>query len=734
MKLLDFRLCGFAQHRDTFVSFRDRTPTLIIGPNESGKSQLLTGLMGTIFGLSSWERFAPWSGEPALRGDLRLKVDDHDIEITRQFAKSEVTVIQDGEQIYRGRGLSTHHTQEDERYQRLLGGWFGFTDLDLFRSVVFIAQDQLADRQLSQRSAQIKRLISGSREASYESAIADLEKDLNRLKRQPGKRIDREIEQLNAEIADLERRAVDAARFEAEAVDVDESERAIADEVRNTRQRRENYGALLDQYGRNLRLKEEETRKTEQISRLRRDLRAASDAFERRAGLESEGAGLRVPGDPESGAIQRLAAERIYAQDEQAKIEQAIAEVEVDTRQAAMTSQPLAQSDSAKQRPWTGLLVLAGAIALFSITLGASVSPVFFAGLLVAITIAVVALRPSRGLPAATTSDGEIRRQFAEQQLYRLRDDLYQAQRRREEIEARCAGWLNQSGEANLDQLIRRLNRYAEVRARLSELANTDPAETETRQRELDDALTEVAILRRQREQLENEHPEIVELTPERVAELQSRLSRLMAAEEKSGRKLSDIKVQRGVLQRTASDNAAALNVLIRDRRAELQRKEQLAAALELALASMRSCVADFQEHALEPVAVQAGALVRGITGGRYQVVNIDQQNMTPTVGCNGSPSINVDLLSRGTQDQVYLAIRIGLVDALSGGPHLPIIFDDPCVHFDDGRLEATAALLGEVARERQVIVMTKDESFTRWYAPALRLERENIGTTTFVG
>ncbi|HVX29497.1 MAG TPA: hypothetical protein VHA53_03375, partial [Nitrolancea sp.] len=50
------------------------------------------------------------------------------------------------------------------------------------------------------------------------------------------------------------------------------------------------------------------------------------------------------------------------------------------------------------------------------------------------------------------------------------------------------------------------------------------------------------------------------------------------------------------------------------------------------------------------------------------------------------------------------------------------LIVDDPCVHFDRERLAATAHLLGEIARERQVIILSKDDTFTRWFTPALRL------------
>ena len=64
--------------------------------------------------------------------------------------------------------------------------------------------------------------------------------------------------------------------------------------------------------------------------------------------------------------------------------------------------------------------------------------------------------------------------------------------------------------------------------------------------------------------------------------------------------------------------------------------------------------------------------------------------------------------LSRGTVEQLYVCVRLGLVRAFaSRGLRLPLLLDDVCVNFDPARAEATAGVLADFAREHQVLLFT---------------------------
>ncbi len=726
MRLVDFRLTGFAQHQDTFLTFNDGSPSVIVGPNESGKSQLLAGLIGTFFGLSDWQSAVPWHGPATLRGELRLESGNHQFEIVREFEAGRVTVLRDGTAIYEGRGLATRHTQEDERYQKLLSHWLGFSDMDVFRGVVFIEQDQLGDDRLSKRSSEIKRIISGSREASYESAIKDLDGKLDQLKRRPRKHNDREIEQVEAEIAELEQRARQAEAAERQSIEVTEAEQAAQEAVRQIQQRLEVLEGLMQTYRDHRELKEEVQRSTREAERISRELRQAKQAQERRERLAAEVASLRVDGDPDLKTVQNARFEREQANHDYRRVETEQANVASEMRRLrSQTATP--PVNEVRTGPNGILLAVAGFIALLSLALGFAVSVFMLFGLLLALALAVIAVRSVGPASSSVNTTNSAKLQLLEQQIANLGNDLSQIQSRLNEITQRITPWLEASGEPDLDHLITRLEEYQRAQVRLGELASFVQADVERLEAEENSALNHAAVTERQVRLLEADHPELHDLTPEQAATHRETLKQLEADKTQSVSRLNELHVRREVLQQTAVDDAAALAVVIHEKQDDLARKRQLASALELAIETMQTCVHDFQEHALEPVALQASGLMKSFTTGRYDAVTIDQQSMIPSVILHGVGGIGPGVLSRGTRDQLYLAVRVGLIDALSGGRKLPLILDDPCVHFDDQRLQAAMKVLEEIARERQVIILTKDETYERWFGPVLQLQRGSL-------
>ena len=65
--------------------------------------------------------------------------------------------------------------------------------------------------------------------------------------------------------------------------------------------------------------------------------------------------------------------------------------------------------------------------------------------------------------------------------------------------------------------------------------------------------------------------------------------------------------------------------------------------------------------------------------------------------------------LSTGTRDQLYLALRLAVCKVLldQEDETVPIVLDDPFVNYDDRRAACGMKLLREIARERQVILLT---------------------------
>ena len=63
--------------------------------------------------------------------------------------------------------------------------------------------------------------------------------------------------------------------------------------------------------------------------------------------------------------------------------------------------------------------------------------------------------------------------------------------------------------------------------------------------------------------------------------------------------------------------------------------------------------------------------------------------------------------LSKGTVDQVYLAVRLAVYDLCLREHQAPLILDDALAAFDDERMGRALDLLLELCREEQILFFT---------------------------
>jgi len=99
------------------------------------------------------------------------------------------------------------------------------------------------------------------------------------------------------------------------------------------------------------------------------------------------------------------------------------------------------------------------------------------------------------------------------------------------------------------------------------------------------------------------------------------------------------------------------------------------------------------------------------LTGGRYKRVNIDENmNITVMSEEEGDRKIELENLSGGTLDQLYLSLRIALSSILSGNQNIPLILDDSFVQYDATRLRKSLEMLARESERRQVILFTCQE------------------------
>ncbi len=97
--------------------------------------------------------------------------------------------------------------------------------------------------------------------------------------------------------------------------------------------------------------------------------------------------------------------------------------------------------------------------------------------------------------------------------------------------------------------------------------------------------------------------------------------------------------------------------------------------------------------------------LIKKITNQKYQKVSINEEKGLVVELENGE-YVSASLLSIGTIDQLYLSLRLAMLDEISQ-EKMPIVLDEAFAYFDEERLKNSLLFLLEQAKEHQIILFT---------------------------
>lgn len=116
-------------------------------------------------------------------------------------------------------------------------------------------------------------------------------------------------------------------------------------------------------------------------------------------------------------------------------------------------------------------------------------------------------------------------------------------------------------------------------------------------------------------------------------------------------------------------------------------------------------------ERDRNPLLKRAADLFRTLTLDRYSDLRVDHETDKRRllgVCADGATVVQVADMSEGAQDQLFLALRLAVIErAPAGDAKLPFFADDLFVAFDDDRARAGLAVLGELSRTTQVLFFT---------------------------
>lgn len=133
------------------------------------------------------------------------------------------------------------------------------------------------------------------------------------------------------------------------------------------------------------------------------------------------------------------------------------------------------------------------------------------------------------------------------------------------------------------------------------------------------------------------------------------------------------------------------------------QELERQVAACELALQMLQKVSENVYEDTREQLEGEISGILSSITGGRYDRITLDD-NMNLVV-CREGRTLYPWQLSRGTMEQMYLALRLGAGRFFTQEEPLPILLDEAFASFDEVRLES--ALKWLAGQQEQIFLFT---------------------------
>ncbi|MBL9164581.1 MAG: AAA family ATPase [Planctomycetaceae bacterium] len=193
-------------------------------------------------------------------------------------------------------------------------------------------------------------------------------------------------------------------------------------------------------------------------------------------------------------------------------------------------------------------------------------------------------------------------------------------------------------------------------------------------------------------------------LAPDSIGTLDQLWEQATADLDAAGNRLKELAEQRG--SHTREQSELAKDRSLAERQLDLSVVEK---QLEEAKADWRRHAtvnrvlerirADYEAHRQPETLAEASRYMAKFTGGQYKRIWTPLSNDILLVDNAAGESLPVDVLSRGTREQLFLSVRMALVANFARrGVNVPMVLDDVLVNFDIERTRRAAEVLSEFA------------------------------------
>jgi uncharacterized protein YhaN len=153
----------------------------------------------------------------------------------------------------------------------------------------------------------------------------------------------------------------------------------------------------------------------------------------------------------------------------------------------------------------------------------------------------------------------------------------------------------------------------------------------------------------------------------------------------------------------------AALDEQVARTHAEIARLEAFERAVRLARATLERRTREAHQAFARRLEDYAAAALETITAGRYGEIFVDPGDFAIRVRAPETRAIvELDALSAGTRDQIYLVVRFAMARMFAEGLETPpLLLDDPFAYWDRARIERCLPIVERAADGAQAILFT---------------------------
>lgn len=185
---------------------------------------------------------------------------------------------------------------------------------------------------------------------------------------------------------------------------------------------------------------------------------------------------------------------------------------------------------------------------------------------------------------------------------------------------------------------------------------------------------------------------------------------RFKAKSDQNGRMRSEISALKAQLKALAENapSVALLRLREEELAAQIEGYNAFGAKVDTALEVLDEAFREMRKNYSGALEARTAEIFSFITDEKYAGVNVSKNFELGVTSKEVFGLKDSQFLSTGTEDQLYLSLRLALAELMTEQTGiLPLLMDDPLAQYDDKRMEQTIEFLAKYSTDRQVILFT---------------------------